>query len=71
VGDVLPRGISRGGYTCIMRGCPATPLITATWQKCLLTKAEIQPACQTMKCSNELLIRAAGAGEMVQGALEY
>jgi putative alpha-1,2-mannosidase len=71
VGDALPRGPSGGGYTCIMRGCPATPLITATWQKGLLTKAEIEPAYQMMKRSNELLIRDAGAGEMVQGAFEY
>jgi len=71
VGDLLPRGPSSGGYTCIMRGCPTTPLITATWQKGLLRKSALQPAYEAMKRSNELLIRDAGAGEMVQGAFEY
>ena len=32
-GGVLPRGPSAGGYTWIMKGCPATSLITSTWQK--------------------------------------
>jgi len=38
VGGHMPRGPSGGGYTCIMRGCPMTSLITSTWQKGLLTK---------------------------------
>lgn len=71
VGDLLPRGPSAGGYTCIMRGCPTTPLIASAWQKGLLKKADVAEAYPIMKRSNEWLIRDAGAGEMVQGAFEY
>jgi putative alpha-1,2-mannosidase len=71
VGGYLPRGPSGGGYTAIMRGCPTTSLITATWQKGLLRKADKQEAYEAMKKSNALMIRDAGAGEMVQGAFEY
>jgi putative alpha-1,2-mannosidase len=71
VGGHLPRGPSGGGYTAIMRGCPTTSLITATWQKGLLRKADAQTAYRVMRESHPLLIRDAGAGEMVQGAFEY
>jgi putative alpha-1,2-mannosidase len=71
VGGYLPRGPSGGGYTAIMRGCPTTSLITATWQKGLLRKANEQEAYEAMKKSHALMIRDAGAGEMVQGAFEY
>jgi putative alpha-1,2-mannosidase len=71
VGGVLPRGPCAGGYTAIMRGCPATSLITATWQKGLLRKVDEQKAYAAMKRSHPLLIRDAGVGEAVQGAFEY
>lgn len=71
VGGHLPRGPCAGGYSGIMRGCPATSLITAAWQKGLLTKVDAEKAYQAMKRSHPLLIRDAGAGEMVQGAFEY
>lgn len=71
VGGHLPRGPCAGGYSGIMRGCPATSLITAAWQKGLLTKVDPAKAYQAMKRSHPLLIRDAGAGEMVQGAFEY
>lgn len=70
-GGCLPRGPSGGGYTGIMRGCPATSLITATWQKGLLTKTDAATAYEMMKQSHPILIRDAGVGEMVQGAFEY
>ena len=71
VGGVLPRGPSGGGYTGIMRGCPMTSLITATWQKGLLRKVDEEKAYEAMKRSNRLQIRDAGVGEMVQGSFEY
>ncbi|MHC4906280.1 MAG: glycoside hydrolase domain-containing protein [Planctomycetota bacterium] len=71
VGGHLPRAPSAGGYTAIMRGCPMTSLMTATWQKNLLRKADQEKAYDAMKRSNELMITDAGAGEMVQGAFEY
>lgn len=70
-GGCLPRGPSGGGYTGIMRGCPATSLITATWQKGLLTKTKAETAYQAMKASHPILIRDANVGEMVQGSFEY
>ena len=54
-----------------MRGCPATSLITATWQKGLLTKTKAETAYQAMKASHPILIRDANVGEMVQGSFEY
>ena len=71
VGGHLPRGPCAGGYSGIMRGCPATSLITATWQKDILRKVDQEKAYQAMKRSHPLLIRDAGVGEMVQGAFEY
>lgn len=71
VGGHLPRGPCAGGYSGIMRGCPTTSLITATWQKGLLGKVEEEKAYQAMERSHPLLIRDAGVGEMVQGAFEY
>lgn len=71
VGGLLPRGPCAGGYTGIMTGCPATSLITATWQKGLLTKVGEEKAYEAMKRSHPARIRDAGVGEMVQGAFEY
>jgi len=71
VGGHLPRGPCAGGYSGIMRGCPATSLIAAAWQKDLLHKVDQEKAYRAMKRSHPLLIRDAGAGEMVQGAFEY
>ncbi len=70
-GGTLPRGPSGGGYTGIMRGSPATSLITATWQKGILTKADTENAYRAMKHSNELLIHDHNVGEAVQGSFEY
>lgn len=71
IGGHIPRGPSGGGYSCIMRGCPTTSLITSTWQKGLLTKADENMAYEAMKRSHDLLTRDVGAGEAVQGAFEY
>jgi len=70
-GGHLPRGPSAGGYTGIMCGCPATSLITATWQKDLLTKVEAEKAYQMMKISHPKLIHDRQPGHAVQGAFEY
>ena len=48
-GQKLPRGPCGGGYTWIMKGCPATSLIAATYQKGLLTKVAPETAFQQMK----------------------
>ncbi len=48
-GQKLPRGPCGGKYTWIMKGCPATSLITATYQKGLLTKVAPETAFQQMK----------------------
>jgi putative alpha-1,2-mannosidase len=73
IGGRLPRGPSAGGYTNIMTGCPATSLITATWQKGLLTKVDAGKAYQAMKRSMPLQLPAKpnGPGVAVQGAFEY
>ncbi len=70
-GGHLPRGPSAGGYTGIMTGCPATSLITATWQKDLLRKVDEEKAYQAMKRSHPKLISDRGAGTVVQAAFEY
>jgi len=71
VGGHIPRGPSGGGYTCIMRGCPTTSLITSCWQKKLLTKVDDKTAYEVLKKSHPVLITDSGAGEAVQGAFEY
>lgn len=72
-GGRLPRGPSAGGYTDIMTGCPATSLITATWQKGLLTKIDAQSAYEAMRTSHPLQLpgKPDGPGVAVQGAFEY
>ena len=70
-GGHLPRGPSAGGYTGIMTGCPATSLITATWQKNLLRKVDEEKAYQVMKRSHPKLISGMNTGTKVQGAFEY
>ena len=70
-GGHLPRGPSAGGYTGIMCGCPATSLITATYQKNLLTKVDTEKAYQMMKTSHPKLIHDSQPGVAVQGAFEY
>jgi len=70
-GGHLPRGPCAGGYTGIMAGCPATSLITATWQKGLLRKMDEEKAYQAMKRSHPKLTADGGAGKMVQGSFEY
>ena len=70
----LPRGPTCGGYTWIMCGCPATSLITATWQKQLLTKVDAEVAYQAMKRSHPRLLHEidlSHASPLVEGAFEY
>ncbi|MDH4202598.1 MAG: GH92 family glycosyl hydrolase [Phycisphaerae bacterium] len=49
VGGKLPRGPCGGGYTGIMRGNPATSLMTAAYQKNLMTKVVPEEAFEQMK----------------------
>jgi putative alpha-1,2-mannosidase len=72
-GGHLPRGPSAGGYTGIMTGCPATSMITAAWQKGLLTKVGEEDAYRMMKQSHPVLIHGDenSPGLLVQGAFEY
>lgn len=48
-GGLLPRGPCGGGYSYIMTSCPATNLITSTFQKGLLTKADPNHAFEIIK----------------------
>lgn len=48
-GGLLPRGPSGGGYSYIMTGCPATPLIVSTYMKNMLTKADANHAFEVIK----------------------
>jgi predicted alpha-1,2-mannosidase len=48
-GGMLPRGPCGGKYTHIMRGNPATSLISATYQKGLLTKVDAEEAFMQMR----------------------
>lgn len=48
-GGLLPRGPNVGGYSYIMTGCPATPLIVSAYQKGILTKTDPQKAFLRMK----------------------
>lgn len=43
-GGLLPRGPNLGGYSYIMTGCPATPLICSAYQKGILTKIDPREA---------------------------
>ncbi|GHT38414.1 hypothetical protein AGMMS49965_01690 [Bacteroidia bacterium] len=47
-GGQLPRGPVAGGYSYIMTGCPATPLIVSTYQKNMLTKTTPKQAFKAM-----------------------
>lgn len=48
-GYLLPRGPCGGGYSYIMTSCPATNLITSTFQKGLLTKMDSNHAFDIIK----------------------
>ena len=48
-GGLLPRGPNAGGYSYIMTGCPATPLIVSAYTKGLLTKVNREHAYSVMK----------------------
>lgn len=48
-GGLLPRGPNAGGYSYIMTGCPATPLIASAYAKGLLSKTNVNHAYQVMK----------------------
>lgn len=48
-GGLIPRGPCAGGYTYIMSGCPATPLIVSAFNKGLLTKCDPMHAFRTMQ----------------------
>jgi len=71
VGGRLPNGPSAGGYTGIMGGRPATSLITATWQKGLLTKVDEVKAYETMSRDHHPVRVSNHAGRAVQDAFEY
>ena len=71
VGGRLPNGPSAGGYTGIMGGRPATSLITATWQKGLLTKVDETEAYETMRRDHSPVRVSNHAGRSVQDAFEY
>jgi predicted alpha-1,2-mannosidase len=47
-GGQLPRGPVAGGYSYIMTGCPATPLIVSAYQKNMLTKIPAEQAFKAM-----------------------
>ena len=51
-GKLLPRGPNVGGYSYIMTGCPATPLIVSTFTKGLLTKVNAEHAYDVMKINH-------------------
>lgn len=48
-GRFIPRGPCGGGYTYIMTGCPATPLIVSSYNKGILTKVNSEHAYSHMK----------------------
>lgn len=48
-GGLLPRGPNAGGYSYIMTGCPATPLITAAFQKGITKKWDTAKGYNAMK----------------------
>ncbi|MBJ6367455.1 GH92 family glycosyl hydrolase [Snuella sedimenti] len=48
-GKLLPRGPNVGGYSYIMTGCPATPLIVSAYTRGLLTKVDHKHAYKVMK----------------------
>ncbi|MDR0843974.1 MAG: GH92 family glycosyl hydrolase [Tannerella sp.] len=52
-GGLLPRGPNGGGYSWIMSGCPATPLIACAYQKNMLTKTTPQQALKAMMDSHQ------------------
>lgn len=53
-GKFIPRGPCAGGYTYIMTGCPATPLIVSTYNKGLMKKTDPEHAFETMKWNHSL-----------------
>ena len=48
-GKLLPRGPCAVGYSYIMTGCPATPLIVSAYQKGMLSKVNAGHAFEVMK----------------------
>ncbi|MDR2848125.1 MAG: GH92 family glycosyl hydrolase [Bacteroidales bacterium] len=52
-GGQLPRGPVAGGYSYIMTGCPATPLIVSAYQKKMLTKTTPEQAFKAMAISHK------------------
>jgi len=51
-GGLLPRGPNAGGYSYIMTGCPATPLIVSAYTKGILTKVDHNHAYERMKSNH-------------------
>lgn len=51
-GGLLPRGPNVGGYSYIMTGCPATPLIVSAYTKGILTKVDHEHAFEAMKSNH-------------------
>lgn len=52
-GGQLPRGPVAGGYSYIMTGCPATPLITSAYQRNMLTRTTAEQAFRAMVRSHK------------------
>ncbi len=72
VGGRLPRGPCSGGYSNIMTGNPATSLITAAWQKNLMTHVDANHAYKVMRNSQrEMSGDGTNVGIEVQTAFEY
>ena len=69
-GGHLPNGPSGGGYTGIMGGNPAASLMTATWQKGLMTKVNAETAYQAMRSTNQCRNGVDGPGRAVQAGFE-
>jgi len=70
IGGRLPNGPSAGGYTGIMGGHPAISMITAAWQKGLLTRVDEEKAYETMKRDLQPQV-SKNVGRAVQHAFEY
>lgn len=53
-GRFIPRGPCGGGYTYIMTGCPATPLIVSAFTKGLMTKTDPERAYRHLKWNHSI-----------------
>lgn len=53
-GKLIPRGPCGGGYTYIMTGCSATPLIVSAYQKGIMTKTDPNKAFKHLQYNHGL-----------------